>query len=301
MVTSGFRLKFNVVVLISALAAALFASSVVALEVPPAPTDMPIVDQTATLTNSQKSILATKIAAERQKSGNQIAIVMIPSLEDEALEEYSLDIAREWGIGTGENNNGILLFVAKDDRRLRIEVGTGLEGALTDVQAGRIIRNEISPLFREGKYYEGIDAGIMSIIAAINGEYTAASSDTSATSSPWGYIVVFGFIVLSWLGSILGRTKSWWAGGVIGGVAGGVIGLLASSLAAGAVAVAILGVLGLIFDKIVSANYRSHASRGESPSWWAGGGYLGGGGGGSGGFGGFGGGGFGGGGASGDW
>lgn len=284
------------------LVAGLISPSVAALDVPQRPTDIPIVDQTNTLTAEQKTALAGQIADERAKSGNQIAIVIVPSLQDESLEEYSLAIARDWGIGTGENNNGVLLVIAKDDRLLRIEVGTGLEGVLTDVQSGRIIRNDIAPPFKEGKYYEGVQAGLTSIIAAIHGEYTAASTEGKSGSFPWESVLILGIVVLSWLGSILARTKSWWGGGVVGGLAGGAAGFFTGSLIIGLIGVGALAVIGLIFDKVVSANYQSHAGRGVKPSWWAGGGFLGGGGGsGGGGFGGFGGGGFGGGGSSGSW
>lgn len=281
----------------------LLAPTTLALEVPPKPTDIPIVDQTGILTDEQKTSLGTQIAAERQKSGNQIAVVMVPTLENEALEDYSLRIAREWGIGTKENNNGVLLFIAKDDRRLRIEVGRGLEGALTDVQSARIIRNDIRPQFQKGNYYEGISAGLTSIIAAIHGEYTAEETapQSSDAGFPWEAVIVFGFMGFSWLGSILARTKSWWLGGVIGGIAGGIIGLVLASLVVGLIGVFILTILGLLFDKAVSGNYQERSRRGDNPSWWAGGTFLGGGSGSGGGFGGFGGGGFGGGGASGDW
>lgn len=274
-----------------------------ALDVPARPTETPILDQTGTLTEGQKAVLASKIAALRQKSGNQIAIVLIPTLEDRALEDYSLEISRQWGIGAKQNNNGVLLLVVKDDRQLRIEVGTGLEGALTDVQTGRIIRNEIRPEFQKGNYYEGIDAGLTSIISAIHGEYTAPETRSTNTSFPWEGVFWLGLLLLSWLGSVLARTKSWWAGGVIGVAAGGATGFFTASLVIGLLSALALGVVGLILDKIVSANYQTHKRRGDDPSWWAGGGFLGGGGsgGGSGGFGGFGGGGFGGGGASGDW
>lgn len=273
--------------------------AVSALSIPSRPTDIPIVDQTGTLTDEQKTTLAQQIAAERAKSGNQIAIVIIPTLENESIEEYSLDIAREWGIGTKEDNNGVLLLVAKDDRKLRIEVGTGLEGALTDVQTGRIIRDNITPKFREGKYFEGVQAGLTNIIASINGEYTATTAAQENTGFPWELVFTLGIFGLSWLGSILARTKSWWAGGIVGGAAGGVVGLVAGSLLIGLVGAGILAVIGLIFDKLVSANYKSHVDKGQLPSWWAGGGSLGGGP--SGGFGGFGGGGFSGGGSSGSW
>jgi len=271
-----------------------------ALSVPPRPTDVPIVDQTNTLSDEQKATLAAQIADERTKSGNQIAIVIVPSIENGSIEQYSLDIAREWGIGTAENNNGVLLLVAKNDRLLRIEVGTGLEGALTDAQSGRIIRDDIRPLFQQEKYFEGVQAGLTSIVASINGEYVASPTANQDVRLPWELIFGFGFLIFSWLGSILARTKSWWAGGLIGGASGGVIGLLAGSLVFGLIGAAALAAIGLLLDKVVSANYRSHASHGEKPSWWAGGGFLGGGGRG-GGFGGFGGGGFGGGGSSGSW
>lgn len=271
-----------------------------AVSVPPKPTDVPIIDQTNTLTAEQTATLASLIADERKESGNQIAIVIIPTVDDQAIEDYSLLVAREWGIGTSENNNGVLLLIAKNDRRLRIEVGTGLEGALTDVQTGRIIRNDIAPLFKQEKYYEGIQAGLRGIITSIHGEYTATASTPKANGFPWEFAFIAIIMGLSWLGSILARTKSWWAGGVIGGIAGGGAGLLLGSLTIGLLSAGILVVIGLLFDKTVSANYRSHASRGVTPSWWAGGGYLGGGGSDDG-FGGFGGGSFGGGGSSGSW
>ena len=291
-----------IVIALGFVAAGFVTLTAVALSVPPKPTDIPIVDQTNTLSTEQKATLAEQIAAERTKSGNQIAIVIVPSLENGSIEEYSLDIAREWGIGTAENNNGVLLLIAKNDRLLRIEVGTGLEGALTDVQSGRIIRDDIRPLFQQEKYFEGVQAGLTSIIEAINGEYIPTTTATEPVRLPWELIFGFGFLIFSWLGSILARTKSWWAGGVIGGASGGILGLLAGSLVFGLIGAGALAVIGLLLDKVVSANYQSHAGRGDKPSWWAGGGFLGGGGPrGGGGFGGFGGGGFGGGGSSGSW
>jgi uncharacterized protein len=291
-----------IVIGISFIGSLCIAINTKALAVPTRPTDIPIVDQTGTLTAEQKASLASQIAAEREKSGNQIAIVVIPSLEDDSIEEYSLNIARTWGIGTSQNNNGVLLLVVKIDRLIRFEVGTGLEGALTDAQAGQIIRNDIAPQFRENKYYEGIQAGLTGIIGSINGEYIATATNTKPAHFPWELLLGIGFFAFSWLGSILARTKSWWAGGIIGGAAGGALGLIAGSLVYGIAGAIFLAIIGLILDKVVSANYVSHASRGDTPSLWAGGGFLGGGGrSGGGGFGGFGGGGFGGGGSSGGW
>lgn len=275
-----------------------------ALEAPPRLTDIPVVDQTNTLTAEQKAALAAKIAEERKATGNQIAILMIPTLDGDALENYSLNVAREWGIGQKERNSGVLLLIVKDDKRIRIEVGYGLEGALPDIRSSRIIRDRIRPAFQQNDYYGGVNAGVDGIIAAIHGEVDPNLSETTSTDQtntfPWEFVLFFGLFGFSWLASMLARTKSWWAGGVIGGVLGIIAGLVFGFMVIGIIAIIVLTILGLLLDKAVSANYRSHASHGDSPSWWAGGPFIGGGGSG-GGFGGFGGGGFGGGGASGDW
>jgi uncharacterized protein len=280
-----------------------------ALAVPPAPTDIPVVDQTKTLTDEQKQQLAAKIAKERAATGNQIAVLMISSLQGEAIEDYSLQVARGWGIGQKDRNSGVLLLVAKDDRRLRIEVGYGLEGALTDIRSGQIIRDRITPQFKTGNYFLGISNGLDSIITAIHGEKDPnlkpeAASDRKG-SGIWSIIgnVWWLFILIPvWLSSILGRTKSWWAGGVLGGVAGGVIGIFAGFVFTGLAAIIGLAIIGLVFDRFVSKNYQQAASGGRSrPSWWAGGPWIGGGGTGGSSGGGFGGGSFGGGGSSGSW
>jgi uncharacterized protein len=283
-------------------AASVMAGSAAALEVPPAPTDIPIVDQTDTLTAEQKSQLAGLIAAERKSTGNQIGVLMIPTLADEALEDYSLEVARKWGVGTKERDNGVLLLVVKDDRRVRIEVGYGLEGALTDIRSGRIIRDRMAPEFRQGRYFEGIRSGLEGIAAAIHNETDPAlkaDPPSPAPSFPWEFAFALLFIVPTWLASMLARTKSWWAGGVLGGIVGLVVTFFAGFLFFGLASIIVLTLLGLLFDRMVSANYQRRVSEGLAPSWWAGGTHVGGGP--SGGFGGFDGGGFGGGGAGGDW
>jgi uncharacterized protein len=296
-----------VTLLVAAILLPLFGATAQALDVPPAPKDTPVVDQTNTLTDAQRQAIADKIAAERKSSGNQIAVLMIKTLDGDALEDYSLRVARGWGIGQKERNSGVLLLVVKDDRRLRIEVGYGLEGALTDATSGRIIRDRITPQFKQGKYYEGIDSGIDGIVLAIKGEKDPNLQSESVTQSkpkiPFELIFFAIFVVPVWLGSVLARTKSWWAGGVVGGVAGVIIGIIFGFVFLGVIAIGALAVIGLLFDWLVSKNYQKHAGKGGGPpSWWAGGPWLGGGGsGGGGGFGGFSGGSFGGGGSSGSW
>src|SRR5690349_21648062 len=116
-----------------------------ALAVPSAPPlEKPIVDQADILNEQQENDLAQLINSDRAQTGHQIAVLTIASLEGESLEDYSIKTARKWGIGEKEKNNGVLLLVVVNDRKLRIEVGTGLEGSLTDARASRIIRNVIT-------------------------------------------------------------------------------------------------------------------------------------------------------------
>lgn len=280
-------------------------SKVSALAVPPAPTDIPIVDATNTLSEEQKNSLANSIAESRAKTSNQIAILMIPSLENGSLEEYSIDVARQWGVGTKEKSNGVLILIVKNDRKIRIEVGYGLEGALTDAKSSQIIRNVIAPEFRQDRYFEGISSGLQSVQLAIQNEFDPAlenNNETKYTASFWEFMFFAVFFGLVWLSSILARSKSWWAGGVVGGVLGVIVGLIWGFILTGIVAILIFVALGLLLDRTVSKNYAQRTKSKHTPSWWAGGTFFGGGGssGGSS-FGGFGGGGFGGGGSSGSW
>ncbi len=292
------RFSKRIVSFVSAFIVLFASQSALALAIPSVPTSSPIVDQTNTLIPSQISILSKTIAAERTASSNQIAVLMVSSLEGQSIEDFSIAVARSWGIGTKEKSNGVLLVIAKDDRKIRIEVGYGLEGALTDAQAGRIIKNDITPDFKKGDYYGGISSGVTKIIQSIHGEYV--SSYTASDDGIGNYVDLLFFLLFIpvWIGSILARSKSWWAGGILGIVVGIIIGLLFKVLI---FAVLGFGILGFLFDWVVSNNYKDRTSRGLSPAWWAGGSTRGGGSSGGGGFGGFGGGGFGGGGASGSW
>lgn len=302
------------VILVIGVALALFSGQAHALEVPKAPSlETPIIDQTGVLTPDQTKQLASQIATSRSEKDYQIGILIIPRLgSGEYLEGYSLKVARAWGIGEKDKSNGVLLLVALDDRKLRIEVGRGLEGDLTDVRANRIIRNVITPKFKEGKYYEGISEGVNSIQLAVAkkpdpaAQKEAGGSTGSIGPGDWSAIIMMivflGIAIFSWLGAVLGRSKSWWAGGIIGGVAGIVLMLVFSFVLWAIIGFVGLIVFGLGFDYLVSKNYKQHAADHTNPAWWAGGTWGGGGGwgGGSSG-GGFGGGGFSGGGSSGGW
>lgn len=294
--------------LMGGLAAPLHAS---ALAIPVAPSlETPIVDQTKTLSAADIEKLSQQIAVSRQQKSYQIGILLIPTLgNDEYLEGYSLKVSRAWGIGEKDKSNGVLILVVKNDRKMRIEVGRGLEGDLTDVRASRIIRDVLTPAFRKGDFAGGLSQAVDSVQKAVSGQADPVLSQAEAKSnaSPsGGWVELFAFAIfwlsigLTWVGSMLARSKSWWAGGVLGLVVGIVLCLI-FSWALWTILVAVgVTMFGFIFDFLVSRNYSQHNLEGSTPSWWAGGGSIGGGGGWSGG-GGFGGGGFSGGGSSGNW
>jgi uncharacterized protein len=143
-------------------------------------------DEAHILTQATADNLEATLRKHEDSTTNQIAVLIIPSLDGEVLEEYSMRVAHDvWKLGTKNNDNGVLLLIAVDDRKMRIEVGYGLEGVLTDALTSRIIRNEIAPHFRDQEYDAGVTAGVNAIVAAIGNEYRTAdsSSDTSENSS----------------------------------------------------------------------------------------------------------------------
>ncbi|MDD4318949.1 MAG: TPM domain-containing protein [Candidatus Peribacteraceae bacterium] len=256
------------------------------------PNDGFVTDSANVLTQQQKSELDATLAAYRNETSNEIAILLVPSLGGEAIDEVGVQVGRAWGVGAKEKNNGILVLAALEERQVTIQTGYGLEGAVPDIVAKGIIDEDIVPRFRDGKYYEGLLAATESLRKHIGGEYTADRYAEGGMPDAAGFVFFLGFMVLNFLGAFLARSKSWWMGGVLGGV----FGLILTVMFSWWLAIPGLILLGLIFDFIVSRMPRSRHGRGR---WWGGG--LGGGGFGGRGGGGFGGGSFGGGGASGRW
>ncbi len=257
-------------------------------------------DFASILSAAARQTLETKLAAFKQQSGDELAVVSVSSLGEDTIENYAVSLFADWGIGEQGKDNGVLLLVAPNEREVRIEVGYGLEGALTDAQSYWIIQNEVLPAFKNGDYAAGIEKAVDKIIAAVGGEVIPSESPRESggglSSDTWFFLI---FIVPIWLASILGRSKSWWLGGVLGAVGGALVGTFYGFLWIGVISVLGLGVLGLLFDFLVSRAYAKGKTTGRYP-WWIGGG-RGFGGGGHGGFGGFGGGMSGGGGSSGKW
>lgn len=259
-----------------------------------------VTDGANLFSSQEKNELETKISAFEKETSNEIAIVSIPSLQGDTIENFAVRLFEDWGIGKKEKDNGVLVLISLEDRKMRIEVGYGLEGALTDAQSFWIIDEVMKPAFRENKYYAGVNEAVDKIIAATKGEYVPEKKQSGGINSDWvAWLFFFIFLFIRVLAKILGRSKSWWAGGVIGAVAGLIIGLVAASIIMGLVTAIILTLFGLLFDYLVSRSFSKAKEQGRNPWWFFGGGS--GHGGHSGGFGGFGGGGSGGGGSSGGW
>ncbi|PID61955.1 MAG: methanol dehydrogenase [Gammaproteobacteria bacterium] len=143
-----------------------------------------VVDQAGLLDAASETALVDKLAAHESATSNQVVVVTLNSLQGYDIADYGYRLGREWGIGTAERNNGVLLIVAPNERKVRIEVGYGLEGALPDALASVIIQREILPAFRNGDMAAGITAGTDAILQAVEGEYTAPAAPSGRNADP---------------------------------------------------------------------------------------------------------------------
>lgn len=261
------------------------------------------------LSQETRTALEQRLRSYEQETTNEVVVVTISSLAGDTIEGYAASLVEEWKIGKKGEDNGVLFLIARDDRQMRFNVGYGLEGVMNDAKAGRIIREAVAPAFRDGDYNGGVRMGIERLIAELSGEAIPVVERKS--QSRWsgnflefilevGIFVIFG--LFGTLGHFLGKTKSWWLGGVLGGVIGLIAAFWIASMIISGVVVVVLTLLGLLLDRSLSKGYAAHHAGGHRPWWWGGGSYGGGGGSfGGGSFGGFGGGSSGGGGASGSW
>ncbi|MGO9514617.1 MAG: TPM domain-containing protein [Steroidobacteraceae bacterium] len=277
--------------------AALLASADVAVP----PLTARVIDLTGTLSGAAINRIETKLADLEAKKGSQIAVLMVPTTQPEEIEQYGIRVAEQWKLGRKGIDDGAILLVAKEDRRVRIEVGYGLEGALPDAIANRIIAETVTPHFKLGDYDGGVEAGVDQMIAVVNGE-PLPEPDTKwehhgslINLLPLLLVVVFvgGGLLKAIFGRLLGSIAT-------GGLVGGIAWLLSHVLPIGAGA----GLIAFLFAMLLGSTRGWSTGSG---GWGGFGGGLGGGlggfggrGGGGGGFSG-GGGGFGGGGASGSW
>lgn len=240
-----------------------------------------------------------------KETGNEIAILILDSTLPETIEQYSIHITDQWKVGKKGLENGVLFTIAIQDRSMRLEVGRGLEGVLTDLTSTKLLDNLARPRFREGDFYEGIKKVVEAMAQIAKGEFNFDSIETSATennlSSLLAILIFVVPFILSFFASFFARSKEIYAGGITGAVSGGVISAI-TEMQIVWIFTTIIGaaIVGLIFDKIVSSGKPEGRFRGGG--FWGGfGGGSGGGGSGGGGFGGFGGGSFSGGGGTSRW
>jgi uncharacterized protein len=260
-------------------------------------------DYAGILSAPARKHLDAVLADLEQTDSTQIVVLTLPSLEGENLEQFSIRVAETWKIGQKGLDNGAILLVALKERKIRIEVGYGLEGRLTDLVAGRIIRNVIVPRFKTGNFDQGIAAGVAAMIGVVRGEYeppqTSRGREKPAGGRHSAFIPLLAFLFFI---NVLGRVRRGVgaaAGGILAPIVGGLffnLGLMGTALL---IPIGILGgfFLGGLGGSLVFGHSISRRGRYDGGIFWGGGGFS------SGGFGGFsgGGGGFGGGGASGGW
>lgn len=282
----------------SVLASLLFLYIAAALAAPqfPALTSR-VVDEAGILSSQVEVELSAQLAAHEQSTSNQIVVVTLTSLQGYDIADFANQLFRHWGIGQKGRNNGVLLVVVPNERKLRIEVGYGLEGALTDAESHSIIERVIKPPFRQGNYEQGIRTGVGAVLAAIEGEYQAtppvtATGDETSIIGP----LVAGLFLFQWIIGHATRRTSTGSRALIAAAAGAGSGLIVWFF---------IGILGLavviavvVFLVMLMAGGRMGRGGSGYGNWGSGGGWSGGGGGG--GFSG-GGGSSGGGGASGSW
>lgn len=273
------------------LAWTMFLALVAAAQVAIPPLTARVTDMTSTLTPEQSASLERNLQNFEAKKGSQIGVLIVPSTAPETIEQYSLRVVEQWKLGRKNVDDGALLIVARDDRTMRIEVGYGLEGVLNDAVSKRIISEVITPKFKQGDFYGGINDGLARMMLVIEGEplpapTASAESRRSDIGTSLPFIIILALIVGSVLRPLLGRFP--------GAVASGGVVAFFVWLFAGVFSIAVFaGVLALLFT-LVGGGKHGLVGRHHGGGW--GGGFRGGGGG-------FGGGGgrFGGGGSSGRW
>ena len=255
-----------------------------------------VTDLTGTLSAEQQATLEQTLTAFEARKGSQIAVLVLGSTAPEAIEPFALRVAEKWKLGRKKVDDGAILVVAKDDRALRIEVGYGLEGALSDATSKRIISDTILPRFQQQDFNGGITAGVDQIIRVVDGEPLPEPNNSPIQSTgsvrqfaPMLFILALavGGVLRSVLGKVPGSLVT---GGVVAVIAWFVVGAVSLAVGAGVVALIITLVGGGLGGRALGGiGYYGGGSRGGTGGGFGGGGFSGGGGG------------FGGGGASGRW
>ena len=249
-----------------------------------------VTDLTQTLSQAEQAQLEQKLAAFEQQKGSQIAVLIVPTTQPEDIAQYSIRVVDAWKLGRKGVGDGVLVLIAKDDHKMRIEVGRGLEGAIPDLYAKRIISEDIAPKFKQGDFVGGLNAGVDKLIGLVNGEALPATSKAASGGSGIGGLLplllfgglISGMMLRGMFGTFLGSAFN-------GGLLAGVVWMLGLALGGAA----ILGVIAFFITMMLGSRGFGGMPMGGSSGGWGGGS--------SGGSWSGGGGDFGGGGASGDW
>ncbi len=253
-----------------------------AAELPQKPTGY-VTDAAHVLSDTARQAIEASITTYEQQTTNEIAVVTIDTLpSDQTIEEVANALFRRWGIGKKDKNNGVLFILAIQDHKMRIEVGYGLEGDLTDIETKTIQDDFVRPFLQKSNYDIGIRVGIEEIQKGIGGTIaygtedsdptyqTATPADNKATASGilgffgWIIFIVFGGLLTRTIGYFLGRSHSWWLGGVLGALLGG-IALLIWHDRFGSfwpIPIVILTGIGTITDYLASRNFK------KGDTWW---------------------------------
>jgi uncharacterized protein len=293
----GFSRSFAALLVALSLGACELAQAQVAVP----PLSARVTDLTNTLTVQQVATLEQTLQAFEARKGSQIGVLIVPSTQPESIEQYSIRVVEQWRLGRKGVDDGALLIIAKNDHTLRIEVGYGLEGALNDAVCARIIREIITPRFRQGDFYGGITDGIARMIGVVDGEPLPPPAPALHSATGGGAQYIFVLLLVMVFGGLVCRIVGQLPGALItGGAAGFLIWLFAGALAI-AIPVAVFAFLFTMANGSSMGRVIGATAWGGGFGGGFGGGSGGGFGGGSGGGFGGGGGGFGGGGASGGW
>ena len=260
-------------------------------DVPVPPVKARVTDLTGTLSAQQKSELEARIAAYEARRGSQLAVLMLPTTKPEEIEQYSMRVAEAWKIGRKGVDDGLILVIAKNDRRLRIEVGYGLEGVIPDSAARRVIDERITPRFRDGDFYGGVRDGVDQLIELAEGEKLPpplqAAPSRQSSQDDWPHYIFVGIVFIAIAGTFLKAMFGRVPGSIATGAGAGLIAWFAFGIAIGVAALVIGFVLAFInlgtgrgggWSSGSGGSWGGGFSGGSSSSWSGGGGSFGGGG-----------------------
>ncbi len=240
-------------------------------------------DYADVLSAEKEAELNTKLKNHFEKTGNQIAVVVVQNMNGDYIENYAFRLFEKWGIGDKEKDTGALLLVSIEDKKMRIETGYGLESTLTDGVSSGILEGVVKPEFKNARYDIGIENGVDTIIKVLEDPALAAGfvapkkngiNNADIFINLIFFMLFFGFAILQWLLAVLARSKSWWLGGVIGASFGAIIIAFFGFALIYEILFGALILLGLAVDYLVSkhfGNKLSHFDLSNPPAWWSGG------------------------------